>query len=490
MLGNSIIIENKEMKNHISIDIHNLRDTEQGILNYMLLSNANFLDIQNKLTEEDFTFLIHKIIFKHLVILAEVFLTDEFHGITDLNIKLNIFANYLNKEENIKIASILDILSQTPSMYIERDLEIINANSMEKEIAINTKGIENSVTIETKDGITWSKFIDGILISIGTSNIAKLPTELYDNFGDTLNALFSLDLENGDNEASMTFYGNLENSDAIESFYLKKDVAELKWFDNLCQWADKYDLDEDTFPRDRYKLQDLFELDISNKGITELPSEIGRLISLKILIVDNNNLKEFPIEIYKLKNLVFLSCMKNKILHISEEIINLHGLLMFAACHNEIFLLPHNFFRLKNLKSICLHDNKLTELSSEIGNLSKLTSITISNNDIKVLPQFISKLEKLESLDIENTQILEIPIDLLRHMKLTKLSINDALLPLVIQNMRYLNIDTINLTASDFQKSSQIIKDLDFRIDNEIWMEERDKKDNGCIVLSKYEDKE
>ena len=490
MLENSIIIESKKMKDSINIDIHNLRDTEQGILNYMLLSNTNFIDIQNKLTEEDFTFLIHKIIFKHMIALEKMFLSNEFHGITDLNAKLDLFAYNLYKEQNIKIASSLDILSQTPSMYIERDLEIINANSMEKEVAVNSLGIENSATIETKDGITWLNFIDGRLISVGTSNIAKLPVEVYDNFNNVLNSLATLDLENGENEASMTFYGDPNNPDGIESFYLKKDVAELKWFDDICLWADKYDLDEDIFPRDRYKLQDLFKLDISNKDIAELPNEIGKLSNLRMLIVDNNNIKEFPSEIYQLKNLGLLSCMKNEISHISEEIINLQGLLMFAACHNEISILPNNFFRLNNLTSFCMHGNKLTALSNDVCNLSKLTSITISNNDIAVLPQSISKLEYLDSLDIENTQISEIPIGLLKHGKINKLSMNDDLLPFIINNMQYVNVDTINLSASDFQESSQIVQELNFKIDTEVWVEDRDKKDNGCIQLSKYKDKE
>lgn len=472
-----------------TLSISDLRDTEQGVLNYMLLSNANFIKIRSKLSENDFTFLIHKVIFNQLVILENWFFSDE-NELTDLNIMLDVFANILHEKQNVKVASTLDILSQTPSMYIERDLEIINTNSMEKEIVIHSNEVQRSGTIETKDGLTWFSFISDRLISVGTTNIAQLPTELHDNFRDTFNSLSHLDLQNAENEASMTFYGDPENPDGIESFYLKKDVAALKWFDDICLWADKYDLDEETFPRDRYKLQNLFKLDISDKGINELPKEIGNLTDLRVLIVDNNNIKELPSEIYQLKRLGLLSCMKNEIAYISEGIINLQELLMLAACHNNIELLPKNFFRLKNVTSFCMHGNKLTALSDDVGNLSNLTSITISNNDIAVLPQSISKLEYLESLDIENTQISDIPIDFLKHKSLNKLSINDDLLPFVVQNMQYLNIDTINLSASDYKETSQIIQELDLQIDRETWVEDRDKKDNGCIQLSKYKDKE
>ena len=490
MLENSISIESKDMNNHINIDVHNLRDIEQGILSYMLLSNANFIEIKDKLIEDDFTFLIHKLIFKHLVILEEMFLTDDFKGVKDLNTKLEIFADILNDRENIKIASTLDILSQTPSIYIKSDLEIINANSMEKEIALVSGNVQRSATVETKDGLTWMNFVDDRLISVGTSNIAKLPVELYDNFGDTMRSLSNLDLENGENEASMTFYGDPENPDGIESFYLKKDVAELKWFDDICLWADKYNLDEDTFPRDRLKLQDLLELDISNKGIKELPKEIANLSNLRFLILDGNELQTFPDELYQLKNLLILSFLNNQISYISEDIINFNELVFFAACSNEIETLPNNFFRLENLTNFCLHGNKLTVISDAIGNLSKLTTIAISNNSIEVLPQSIATLENLESLDIENTLITDIPIDILKFCKLKQLSINDELLPIIAQNIHFLDVDTVNLTASHFQVSSSIIEDLNLKIDTKSWVEEKDKLDNSCIQLFKYEEKE
>lgn len=489
-MESSISIDRQYEQNDIKIDIVNLRDIEQNILNYMLLSRGNFERIKNLLSEDDFTFLIHKVIFKHLCSFENMLFADNFQNFNELGSSLEKFAQIVQISDNVKTTSILDILSQLPSMYIEKDLEIINANSMEKEIAEHNNQIQRNATIETKDGLVWAEFINDRLISVGTTNIAQLPSELHDNFGDTLGSLSNLDLQDGENEASMTFYGDIDNPDGIESFYLKKDVSELRWFDDICQWADKYELDEDIFPRNRYALQDLFKLDISKKGIEELPKEIGKLTNLRILIIDDNNIKEFPEELYQLKNLGFLSCMKNEISYISEEIINLQELLVFAACHNAISSLPNNFFRLKNLTIICLRGNRLTTLSSDIGNLSNLTSLTISNNDISVLPQSISKLKYLESLDIENTQVSEIPMEFLKHRTLNKLSINDDLLPFITQNIQYLNIDTINLTASYFVESSKIVQKLNFKIDTQSWVEDRDKKDNGCVQLSKYEEKE
>lgn len=484
---NKVLVSNNSIK---IIEVSNLRDTEQGILNYMLLSNVNFLEIKNKLSEDDFTFLVHKLIFKYLIMFEDMFLSEDFHGVTDLGTKLELFAKHLYKKHNVKINSTLDILSQAPSVYIDTELEIINTISMEKEIAIHNNEVQRSGTIETKDGSTWFNFINDRLISVETTNIAKLPTELHDNFKDTIGSLSNLNLKDGENEATMTLFGDPNNPDGIESFYLRKDVAELKWVDDICQWADKYDLDEGTFPRDRYKLQELYELDISNKDIAELPKEIGKLTSLRMLILDNNKIKEFPSEFYQLKNLRLLSFIENEISYISEEIINLEGLLFFAACHNNIAELPMSFYNFTKLEILCLHDNKLTSIPSEIGDLSGLKSLSISNNDIQVLPPSISNLGNLKSLEIENTNISDIPINLLKLKNLNTLSINDELFEFVAQNIEYLKVDTINLTTSYLQESSQIVKELNLEINTESWMEDRDKKDNGCVQLSKHEDVE
>ena len=484
-MENSISIESKDARNYIDIDVHDLRDVEQGILNYMLLSNSNFIEIKDKLLEDDFTFLIHKVIFKYLVILDKIFLSDSYHGVTDLNTKIEIFADVLSENENVKVISILDILSQTPSTYIERDLEIINANSMEKEIVLNNNGIKRNVTIEDKNGKVWLDYIDDRLIGIGTTNIAKLPEEMYTDFSTLIGSFSNLDLQNGENEASMTFYGNPNNPDGIESVYLKKDISELKWFNNICEWADKYNLDEDIFPRDKDQLQNLFELDISDKGLNELPKEIGKLTNLRILMIDNNNIKEFPNELYQLKNLSVLSFINNDISYISEEIVNFNNLLMFFACRNNIAELPMSFYKLNKLEILCLHGNKMISIANEIGNLSSLSSLTISNNDIKVLPQSIEKLQKLESLEMENTHIRSIPMELLKLRNINALSINDDLLPFVAKNIQYINVDTINLSASNFSESSEIVQELNFKVNKDTWVEDRDKKDNGCINLFK-----
>jgi len=425
----------------IKIDVTALRDIEASLLNYMLLSKANFRDIKENLTEADFTFVVHALIFKYFIALEEEYFFENKHGITDMATIISILAEMLQNEEDVHKNLISEILSQTPSTHKENDLAILNETFIEKQIAIHNNEIRRKGCIETKDTLTWFNFLNDRLISVGTVNMGPLPVELHTSFQATYGAVTLLESQDGDNEISMMYYGEVGSPVDIESFYLKKDVTKLKWFDNICMWADKYNLDENTFPRDKYKLQNLFKLDISNKMINELPKEIGNLTNLRMLIMDNNNIKEFPKELYQLELLGVLSFVNNRVSYLSQEVANFQELLLFAAC----------------------------------------------GNDIKILPQSISKLVNLEFLDIENTQVIEIPVELLGHGNLKKLCINDSLLASVIKNVKYLKVDTINLSASDYHESSEIIQELNFRIDTKVWMEDRDKKDNGCLQLFIYE---
>jgi len=524
-----VAFESQDENNHNKIDIHNLKIVEQNILSYMLLSKEHFREIKLLLVEKDFTFVIHKIIYKYMLVSEELFVEESYNGITDFNTKLEIFANALKINMNVNEDSILDILTQTPSLCIEKDLEVINANSLEKEIAILSGGIQRSIDIETIDGKVWLEFTNDRLISVRTTNIDNLPVEIRDNFGDTLETFSKIDFSSKENESTMEFYGELPDHEGIASVHLRKDISQLQLLENMYLWADKYALSQEEFPRDRKKLKDLVFLELEHRGIQELPlgieylsnlkvltldnneiielpeqignlsnlgilslsnnkikelpRSIGKLSELLVLSVDKNRLQELPQGVYKLTKLLSLSFVKNEIFFISEEISKLTKLKNFTACHNNIKDLPKTFYMLLKLTNLCLHGNKITQLSDEIGTLLSLNTLSISNNEISILPKSIANLESLTSLDIENTNITEIPMDLLIKCKLKQLCVNDNLFPFVAQHINYLSVDTINLAESSFNESSPLLAPLSLKIENQEWIEEIDRKSHGCVKL-------
>ena len=58
---------------------------------------------------------------------------------------------------------------------------------------------------------------------------------------------------------------------------------DLNWFDDICKWADKYDLNHEDFPRDKTLLENMIQLDICDKNINEIPPQIEHLSKLNPL---------------------------------------------------------------------------------------------------------------------------------------------------------------------------------------------------------------
>ena len=72
------------------------------------------------------------------------------------------------------------------------------------------------------------------------------------------------------------------------------------------------------------------KLDLSGKGLTSLPPEIGQLTSLEVLDLGNNQLSVLPLEIGQLINLTSLHINNNQLTELPSEIGQLTGLVIFV----------------------------------------------------------------------------------------------------------------------------------------------------------------
>lgn len=123
------------------------------------------------------------------------------------------------------------------------------------------------------------------------------------------------------------------------------------------------------------KEQRIKKLSISNRGITELPEEVGKLNFLRSLDLSYNQISSFP----------------------------------------------DSFFRLTNLKSLYLNHNDIKKLPAGIGNLKDLQVIDVSNNALETLPGSIGNLVDLTQLDVSYNKIKKLPIELINLTGLKKL---------------------------------------------------------------------
>ena len=113
---------------------------------------------------------------------------------------------------------------------------------------------------------------------------------------------------------------------------------------------------------DLAQLYSLTKLDLSNKNITEIPSEISYLKKLRHIDLSNNHIKNFT-ELTKLPNLVILNLDKNLI--------------------SEI---PKSINILKNLEILNLDKNMIKDIPMEIGTMYNLRILSLVDNPIEKIP--------------------------------------------------------------------------------------------------------
>lgn len=162
----------------------------------------------------------------------------------------------------------------------------------------------------------------------------------------------------------------------------------------------------------------------------EIPAEIGELINLKGLLIENENRDE-------------------KVVTLPPEIGKLKNLEIFSASNCNIRELPKEFSQLKELKSINLNGNNFSTFPKELLQLIKLESLAINFSfdllpdelcdlvhlkylyfpcaNITYLPENIGNLKKLETLCIWGTKIRNLPNSCLELSSLKSLSLTKSL---------------------------------------------------------------
>ena len=129
------------------------------------------------------------------------------------------------------------------------------------------------------------------------------------------------------------------------------------------------------------------KLNLISLNLRKIPKEIGNLINLKYLQINDNQIEEIPKEIGNLINLRGLNLSYNKIKEIPKELGNLINLRFLYLSSNQIKLIPKELGNLINLKELHFYDNQIKEIPRKLGNLINLEMLYIKNNQIKNIPK-------------------------------------------------------------------------------------------------------
>jgi hypothetical protein len=194
-------------------------------------------------------------------------------------------------------------------------------------------------------------------------------------------------------------------------------------------------------------------LSLSNKGLTELPPEIGQLTELRSLYLNNNQLTRLPSELFMLPNLRRLSLRNNQISELPPEISRLSNLTVLVLSQNQLASLPSGISRLTHLYELDLGSNAFSSLPSELWQLRSLIDLNLAGNGLASLPSDISELKELVLLDLSRNHFKELPpaIGSLQELSSLDLSNNDlGALPSEIGELEYLR--QLDLSFNDLKE--------------------------------------
>ena len=203
----------------------------------------------------------------------------------------------------------------------------------------------------------------------------------------------------------------------------------------------------------------------ANKRYYDIKEALKNPDSVKILVLQGQNIKELPKSITKFKNL--------------EELYlgYIQGIGYIET--NNFSEFPKEIFELKKLKILQLNNNQITEIPEEIKKLESLQTLELFGNPIKKFPVSLYELPKLEYLDLGNTEIRVYPEDIykLKNLKVLDLSFSKSKrLPESFGKLKHL--ERLDLSMSNFNKlpnslgSCEKIAHLDLFGTNSIDLEE------------------
>ncbi|MFX1255958.1 MAG: TIR domain-containing protein, partial [Promethearchaeota archaeon] len=101
------------------------------------------------------------------------------------------------------------------------------------------------------------------------------------------------------------------------------------------------------------------KLGLYNKELSVLPTSIGDLTNLKVLLIYKNKLSSLPETIGNLRNLVELRLHDNRLASLPNNFIHLTNLQRLGLGGNQFKTLPESIGHLKSLKYLNLRDNQL-----------------------------------------------------------------------------------------------------------------------------------
>ncbi|MDZ8027024.1 MAG: COR domain-containing protein [Nostoc sp. DedQUE11] len=236
-------------------------------------------------------------------------------------------------------------------------------------------------------------------------------------------------------------------------------LSELRWLNLNSNQLN-------SLPGEIGKLTNLRSLDLGSNQLNSLPGEIGKLTNLQFLNLTWNKLSSLLLEIAQLTNLQFLYLSINSLRSLPLEIAQLTNLQLLHLDINQLSSLPPEIVELTNLQSLSLSMNKLSSLPAEIVQLTNLQSLNLAWNKLSSLPLEIVHLTNLQSLDLSRNQLSSLPGEIRQLINLQTLNLSDNQLRNLPREIRHLqNLKKLDLRRNPVPIPPEILGPKNFKED-------------------------
>ena len=201
-------------------------------------------------------------------------------------------------------------------------------------------------------------------------------------------------------------------------------------------------------------------LDLSSKGLTEIPKSLSRFRNLQILILSDNQISEMPEFISKLRKLQVLYIDSNNIENLyfnTTDDRNFANLEEIYVGFNPIKTVPENLKNIE-LSYISLGGCKYLDLNEVFRPLSKITtleSVDLSHLNIDTIPSEVANIMGLRSLNLSANPALA------WDTSLRFLSQNKRIEELILKNNKFTELPKEvqyfeNLKSLDLQENDKL----------------------------------
>ena len=191
------------------------------------------------------------------------------------------------------------------------------------------------------------------------------------------------------------------------------------------------------------------ELDLRDRGLDSLPSEIGQISTLEVLWLDRNNLRSLPNSLQHLKRLHLLSLRNNELSTLPSWLNRLPELRQIFIDYNLFGQVPDEIWQLNdvislglsgikkpdlskirrypNLRTLYLQECGLHGLPNDLYSLERIATLYLEGNELSSLPYFLVAMQELETIYLSRNAFKSVPESLMRmnHLRYINLAQNE-----------------------------------------------------------------